>query len=331
MKFDNNTLCSIIIRCYNEEEHIGRLLTGIMQQKINDYEIILVDSGSTDATLSIASRYPVKIVYISPEEFSFGRALNKGCEAAEGEFLIFISAHCWPVYHDWLEQMIEPFQDPKIALVYGKQRGNEITKFSEHQIFASWFPNKSNFCQDHPFCNNANCAIRKDIWEKMPYNEELTGLEDLDWAKRTIDAGYRITYSAKAEIIHVHQETPKRVYNRYRREAIALKEIYPEEKFTILDFIRLSTINIFADWYEAYQNKLMMKNFCDIIIFRVMHFWGAYKGFGQRDPVSKRLKQTFYYPNSFQHSKLQEERYSREGQIDYNRLEAGDIDERQHN
>ncbi|WP_200895198.1 MULTISPECIES: glycosyltransferase [unclassified Methanosarcina] len=44
---------SIIIRCYNEEEHIGRLLSGITPQTVKDVEIILVDSGSTDATLSI--------------------------------------------------------------------------------------------------------------------------------------------------------------------------------------------------------------------------------------------------------------------------------------
>ncbi|NEQ09520.1 MAG: glycosyltransferase, partial [Moorea sp. SIO4E2] len=62
---------SIIIRCYNEEQHIGRLLSGIMQQTIQDVEIIVVDSGSTDATPSIASRYPVKLLSIKPEEFSF--------------------------------------------------------------------------------------------------------------------------------------------------------------------------------------------------------------------------------------------------------------------
>src|SRR5438552_9492978 len=95
---------SIIIRCHNEEEHIGRLLSGILQQTIKDVEIILVDSGSTDATLSIARRYPVRILHIAPQEFSFGRSLNRGCEAAEGELLVFASAHVYPLYKDWLEK-----------------------------------------------------------------------------------------------------------------------------------------------------------------------------------------------------------------------------------
>ncbi|NEO08142.1 glycosyltransferase family A protein, partial [Moorena sp. SIO3I8] len=107
---------SIIIRCYNEEEHIGRLLSGIMQQTIQDVEIIVVDSGSTDATPSIASRYRVKLLSIKPEEFSFGRALNLGCQAATGQFIVIASAHVYPIYQDWIEKLLAPFKDPKIAL-----------------------------------------------------------------------------------------------------------------------------------------------------------------------------------------------------------------------
>jgi len=85
----------VIIRCFNEEQHIGRLLSGILQQTVQDTEIIVVDSGSTDATLSIVVRYPVRTVSVRPEEFSFGRSLNAGCRAAEGEFIIIASAHVY--------------------------------------------------------------------------------------------------------------------------------------------------------------------------------------------------------------------------------------------
>ena len=69
---------SLVIRCLNEEKHIGKLLAGVMEQTVKDVEVVVVDSGSTDATLSIASRFPVKIVNIKPEDFSFGYALNVG-------------------------------------------------------------------------------------------------------------------------------------------------------------------------------------------------------------------------------------------------------------
>ncbi|MFO7145096.1 family 2 glycosyl transferase, partial [Arthrospira sp. PCC 8006] len=191
--------CSLVIRCYNEEQHIDRLLSGIMQQTLIDREIIIVDSGSTDATVSIASRYPVKIVSIRPEDFSFGRALNLGCRAASGDIIVIASAHVYPLYKDWLENLLYPFQRPEVALVYGRQRGNEITKYSEHQVFAKWFPETPDPSQMHPFCNNANAAIRRQVWEKLPYDETLTGLEDLDWAKRAQRLGYQIAYQPEAE------------------------------------------------------------------------------------------------------------------------------------
>lgn len=298
MNEQSRPLCSIIIRCYNEDKYIGRLLSGILHQTIKDVEIILVDSGSTDATLFIASHFPTNIVYIFPEDFSFGRALNLGCQKARGKYLVFISAHCWPVYNDWLENLLVPFKDPEIALVYGKQRGNESSKFSENQIFKSWFPDVSNLKQKHPFCNNANCAIRKDLWENIKYNEEITGLEDLDWGKKALNLGYFVAYSAEAQIIHVHDETPSKIYNRYRREAIALKQICPEEKFSLFDYIRLFSINTISDIFHAIRGRSIHNEIKGIITFRHMQFKGAYDGFSLHDPVSKTLKRTFYYPNN---------------------------------
>lgn len=292
-----NPSCSIVIRSYNEERHIGRLLSGIAQQTITDVEIILVDSGSTDATVSVASQFPVKILSISPEEFSFGRSLNMGCQAARGEFIVIASAHVYPVYKDWLERLIAGFANPQVALVYGKQRGNESSKLSEHEIFAKWFPKESNPQQDHPFCNNANAAIRRSVWERLHYDETLTGLEDLDWAKRAMQLGYKISYIADAEIVHVHNETSTSVYNRYRREAIALKHVFPQERFNLWDFIRLFAANSATDCYHAWHDGVLSRNLRSIFAFRFMQFWGTYRGFSQRGPVGTQLRQRFYYPN----------------------------------
>ena len=149
-------ICSIIIRSYNEERHIGRLIIGIQKQRIYNssaIEIILVDSGSTDSTVSIAKKLGAKVIEIPKEEFSFGRALNIGCASALGSILLFVSAHVYPVYNDWLEIILNCFDDKNVGLVYGRQIGNEITKFSEHQVFRKWFPSISNYNQDHPFCS----------------------------------------------------------------------------------------------------------------------------------------------------------------------------------
>jgi rhamnosyltransferase len=290
--------CSIAIRCYNEERHIGRLLSGIMQQSLKDVEAIVVDSGSTDATLSIVSRYPVRVLHIEPDDFSFGRSLNLACQAASGEFIVVASAHVYPLYEDWLERLLAPFQDPKVALSYGKQSGSDTTKYSERQVFSRWFPAASNSNQDHPFCNNANAAIRREVWEQLPYDETLTGLEDLDWARRAMQMGCKIAYASDAEVVHVHDETPRETYNRYRREAIGLKRIFPEERFQFAEFVRLFLANAFSDYAQARRDGVLGHELIDIPRFRLMQFWGTYRGYAQRGPVTSQLRQTFYYPQA---------------------------------
>ncbi len=294
-------LCSLVIRAYNEEKHIGRLLEGVMHQTLRDEcEIVLVDSGSTDATVAIASRYPVKIVHISPQEFTFGRSLNLGIENARGKFIVIASAHVYPVYPDWLEKLLEPFADAEVALAYGKQRGNHLTKFSEHQIFARWFPDESVPRQTHPFCNNANAAIRRELWERHRYDETLTGLEDLEWARWALSQGYVLSYVAEAEIIHVHEETPRKVFNRYRREAMAFKRIFPEARFGVWDFVRLFTGNVVSDFYHAAREGVLARHWWSILWFRFMQFWGTYRGYRMaQSPLDERLRQTFYYPRGF--------------------------------
>jgi glycosyltransferase involved in cell wall biosynthesis len=287
--------CSIVIRAYNEDKHIGRLLEGIKRQSIKDVEVILVDSGSTDNTVAIAESFSAKIVHIPPAEFTFGRSLNHGIQAATHEFIVMASAHVYPVYPDWLETLIRPFQDNSIALTYGKQRGHEGSKYSEHQIFHQWYPDTGKLKQETAFCNNANAAIRKSLWEKNPYDETLTGLEDLAWAKWTTQQGYTIGYIAEAEIIHVHNETPRGVYNRYRREAMALRKIYPEAHFNFYDFLRLTTTNIFSDLWHATRERVLLKNFASIFWFRFMQFHGTRIGHRETSLVTPQLRETFYY------------------------------------
>ena len=288
--------CSVVIRAYNEEKYLGRLLEGISCQSVKDIEVILVDSGSTDSTVEIAASYGVKVVRIPPDEFTFGRSLNLGIEVASNPIIVIASAHIFPVYPDWLERLMDPFIDPQVALTYGKQRGGATTKFSEHQIFAQWFPEHSDPRQAHPFCNNANAAIRRAVWERHPYDETLTGLEDIAWANWALHEGCAISYVAEAEIVHVHDETPYGVYNRYRREAMAFKRVFPNEYFGLWNFTRQVIGNIINDLWHALQSKLIAGNFLGIFWFRWMQFWGTYQGYRQSGPLTWQLRQTFYYP-----------------------------------
>jgi len=166
------------------------------------------------------------------------------------------------------------------------------------------FPENSNPEQRQPFCNNANAAVRRSLWEEHKYNEELSGLEDLEWATWAVQKGYYLYYSAEAEIVHLHDESPRKVYNRYLREAMALKTINPYEKFLIFDFIRLYSTNVLSDFRNAIAQGVFGDDFGEIVWFRWMQFWGTYRGFAISGPLTAKLKETFYYPRGLEKSKL---------------------------
>ncbi|MFV1949762.1 MAG: glycosyltransferase family 2 protein [Anaerolineales bacterium] len=289
-------LCSIVIRAFNEEKHIGKLLSGIQLQDYPAKEIILVDSGSSDKTLDIASKYPVNVVQIDSSEFTFGRSLNRGINTASGKIIVIISAHCYPVYPDWLDKLLEPFVDDQVAVSYGKQRGGDGNHYSEHQFFKTYFPDSSQANQGQPYTHNANAAIRKSLWDKHPYDEGLTGLEDLAWSSWAKEEGYNIAYVAEAEIIHIHEETFRRVHNRYKREAIAMKQILPESKFSLRNMISMILRKTTRDISSANRDKKLAKEFWGILRFRALQYLGTWQGYRYSGRIDQSLHKKFYYP-----------------------------------
>lgn len=289
---------SLVVRALNEREHIGKLLVAAASQTRPPDEIILVDSGSTDGTVDIARSHGAQVVHIAPEEFSFGGSLNLGCKHASGDILLFASAHVYPMDDRWIERLLGPFADDDVALAYGGQTGDERTQFSEFRVLNRWFPPESDPQQTHPFCNNANCAIRRLVWEELPYNEELTGLEDLDWANRARILGHRLVYVADARVVHVHEETFSQTVNRYRREALAHKRIFGDQSMSPAEAIALFGANTVVDYLAALREGDLVTNVLSIPRFRFAQFWGSYQGFRSSERVTAELKRRFYYPSS---------------------------------
>lgn len=291
---------SAVIRAYNEGKHIGRLLKGLEQQTVGLDEVILVDSGSTDNTVAIAEAAGCTIVRIAKSEFSFGRALNRGCAAASGDILLFASAHVYPVYDTYVEHIVSAFERDAVAIAYGRQVGDERTKFSESRVMLKWFPTESIWDQGHPFSNNANAAVLKSVWRESPYDESLTGLEDLDFAQKALDAGHKIAYVADAPVVHVHEETWSITRNRYRREAIAYARIVEGSEMSLPRAVRLAVSNIAGDYLDAAKANRLRSNLLSIPLFRSAQFLGAWEGFREPANVSARLLERFYYPASSQ-------------------------------
>ena len=130
-------------------------------------------------------------------------------------------------------------------------------------------------------------------------------MEDLAWAKWAAAQGYGVAYVAEAEIIHLHHETPRGVFNRYKREAMAFKRIYPEAHFSLYDLVRMVSSNIGFDLLHAVRERVLWRSFASILWFRWMQFWGTYQGYRHSGLLTPELRQTFYYPLGWQKPKFE--------------------------
>jgi len=213
---------SIVIRAFNEERWLPEVLSAIDCQIYRDFEVLLVDSGSFDRTRDIAAAHGARIIRLRSEDFTFGHSLNLGIQEARGSFIVVISAHAIPTNDQWLERLITPLREPETAMVFGGQRGHAISKFSEARDLERIFPSKPLVMDDdHVFVNNANSAIRRDLWDQHRFDEGLPGLEDAEWAKYWIPQGKQVLYVPTACVYHVHSESWAQVRHRFHREGIA--------------------------------------------------------------------------------------------------------------
>ena len=287
---------SIIIRTYNEAKHLPALLDSLTKQKNQDFETIVVDSGSLDSTREIAEDFGVKVLRISSHDFTFGYSLNIGIKEAKGQFMILVSAHTLPCSEDWLDYLISPFEDEKCVMCYGRQLGVISSKFSEIEDFTRIFHekrltmNRLNF-----FANNANSAIRREYWEQYPFDELLTGLEDIDWAKYWIDHGYQVVYEPNAPLYHIHEESWKQVRRRYYREAVAARKIGIRSKFHTLKELVCETYYLSGDFAKAFfpttnlaaERLSLTQRIKEIVLFRINKTYGAVRGLLEEHPMEK--------------------------------------------
>jgi rhamnosyltransferase len=145
--------------------------------------------------------------------------------------------------------------------------------------------------------------VRRSVWERFPYNEQLTGLEDVDLAKRALAQSLKLAYVAEAPVVHVHHETPRRIFDRYRREALALRSISPNERVGLRDLARLLPAHVVSDCYHALRDGLLLEKAPQIAMFRSMQFLGTWRGWSTRGQADDTLRRRFYYPTGLKRPK----------------------------
>lgn len=287
---------SIVVRTFNEEKHLPALLTSIKNQTYRDSEIVVVDSGSFDSTCEIAERLADRLVHINSQDFTFGYSLNTGIDAAEGKLIAVVSAHTLPTDTKWLEQLIMPFRDERTAMTFGRQFGAPKSKFGEVQDLRRTYGSAPQ--RLHPnkiFANNANSALRKELWAKHKFDETLLGLEDAEWAKYWMERGYHVDYEPSAGIYHIHEESWPQVRHRYFREAAAARNIGLLRKTAVVSTLWSESRNLFADLIAACRKGKLTNQLGQIVRFRFYKTLGTMSGLMDKNVMKSQAKRDIVF------------------------------------
>jgi rhamnosyltransferase len=226
----NAPLISIVIPVKNGAPWLEQLFPAILRQTLAARtEIIVVDSGSKDETLSIVEKYPVRLLAIDPASFDHGLTRNLGAQQAKGEYVVMTVQDALPTDDRWLEKLLSGFENGTIAGVCGQQvvphdpAMNPVQWFrpiSAAERFTYAFPDPQSFNSlpagtKKAICSwdNVNAMYRRDILAKVPFRKATFG-EDQQWAQDAVLAGYGIAYNYEARVYHYHHENPTYSYKR---------------------------------------------------------------------------------------------------------------------
>src|SRR2546421_7215373 len=207
-------LVRVVIRAKDEAGKIGTTLSRLGRQTIaNEAEIVVVDSGSRDDTVAIARDAGARVIEIPASDFTFGRALNIGCADADTPLLVALSAHGPPPDEGWLERLLEPFANDRVACACG------YAVAPDGGVLGGRLVQDIDHARAHPFWGYSNSAgaFRADLWRERPFREDMPGTEDKEWAWHWLERGPVVVVDPSFATEHSHRdEGPLAVYRRRR-------------------------------------------------------------------------------------------------------------------
>ena len=230
----------IIMRSYNDMPLIADTLAMVSRQDI-PFELISFDNESTDNTLQEIKKYTDHTIDIPKGTYIPGRVLNQGMAASHGEFVVFLNSDCTPQNELWLKNLLAGFTDDCVAAVFGRQ----IPRPDCQPIFAKdtedTFGNGAKQKYWRHCFSMASSAIRRSVWEKMKFDEDIRYSEDIDWTWRARQQGYEIRYMADSIVMHSHNYSLRQFYRRHYGEGRAEAVIFDWSRWE-QSFIRYSLL-----------------------------------------------------------------------------------------
>jgi rhamnosyltransferase len=236
----NGPTVSVTVLTKNAGRGFRATLEAIFKQDCSAaFEVVVVDSGSTDGTLDLAKQYPVRMYSISPGEFNFGRTRDYAFSLTRGEFIVAISQDAIPGGTSWLENLIHPFVDKDIALVQGSEQspaGRDPFYWEKCGCFyytresQRWHANHGGVGVSF-----VNCAIRRTVWKENRL-ADIEVMEDKVFQAKLDAGGHHICRQPHAMVFHSHSYTLVSLAKRCENEGLGWKIV--GQNYSALDMVR---------------------------------------------------------------------------------------------
>lgn len=238
-------LISILIPVKNGAKDLKQLLPKIMQQQIRDrVEIVAVDSGSRDDSVKILKKHGATVVKIDPQAFNHGGTRNLLAGYARGEILVYVVQDAMPADEHWLANLVAPLDadatiaavcsraipSPDADLLVEKDTLGDPNGSAERSVRVITDREKYNSLSPHTlrlFINfhNMSSATRASILKKFPYEHVKTFGEDLIFAKKLLEAGYKIQHEPSSVVLHSHNYSLSQILQRNFDDAVVSADI----------------------------------------------------------------------------------------------------------
>lgn len=236
---------SVVIPTFNAGPNLKDLLGKLSSQETDfDYEVLVIDSGSTDGTVGLARRHGAFVHQIPPSEFDHGATRNLGISLAGGEYVVLTVQDALPLDGSWLSSMVENLElDDSVAGVYGRQIPNPDSDELTRALVTGW-PTAATTRREQfvgeparyrtlpsierrklaTFDNVSSC-IRRSVWEELPFARTSFG-EDLRWGKKVVEAGYKLVYEPRSAVFHSHERGTLYDLRRHYVDQLVLLDLF---------------------------------------------------------------------------------------------------------
>jgi rhamnosyltransferase len=219
-------LVSVLLPTFNGAATLPAVLEAVRAQRAPfEYEVVAVDSGSTDGTLSILQDHGCRVLRIAPGTFNHGLTRNLGIEACRGALVALLVQDAEPQGDAWLSALTAPLRDdPLVAGTYARQRARPDASAVTRYYLARWLASSETArtvrlaspgelealppSERYLRCvfDNVSSCIRRSVWERHPFPETPIA-EDAEWARDVLLAGQALVYVPEAVVVHSHDRS----------------------------------------------------------------------------------------------------------------------------